>query len=187
MIKCISFRCGHVESSQAGEVIFSNDEGFETPGEALRNLALGLYQKYTTDFYDARRKACCKKAQSKDKKARFCSTCSRDLKTSEFDSDKYQDWLRNFGSQTADSLGSEEISDGRDGIWTPWNSVRKLRSLQESEIFEISHCAESILVDAIAPHLPEDSDLSEIGYLPEEYTRLYQTIENSNKENEDDD
>lgn len=176
MIKCIAVNLGYIESSQIANLIFTNPQGFSDAKTAIKNLANGLFAKYTTDVVDfpsTPKNKCCQKSLKKDITNKFCSKCGASL-ICEFDILGYVDWIRNFGKLTSDDFGGTEIEDGRGGTWNPWNSFSSLlETITLSELAEIQESGEVVLIKAINKDLfPRDKEMEEeidtLGYVDKE-------------------
>ena len=88
------------------------------------------------------------------------------------------------GSQSGDHISIPLLSapepDARD-VWNPWNSLTSLLKYKQDEVLDIMECGEAVLLRATTrltedyPGQDLDSEIDELGYLPEDYVFLLVT------------
>lgn len=180
LIKCIEVKIGYVESGQLSGLLFIHEIGFTSANYAVASLADALYSCYKDELSpmaraNRRTAKCCKKASKEQHN--YCPQCGSHLAQT-FDLIRYVDWLRRLPIGTADSLGGAALWS-RDNEWNPWVSLSDVMCLSPKQVFVIGECGEVLLAKAVANQLRKDfpkqdwdSELDELGYLPEEYKRL---------------
>ncbi len=99
---------GYVESSSLSYFPFTSTGKYKNAKEALIDLALFLKEQYLIK-HSAKPKKCCLKSKEKDSSAEYCSKCGTSLQEEEFDSEHFEDWLRNMSGCDIDSFHGEFI------------------------------------------------------------------------------
>jgi hypothetical protein len=94
---------GYVESARLAFMPWASKKAYKDAKEALIDLATFLKEQYLTE-HEKLPKKCCTATRTKDATAEYCSKCGHVLATLEFDSEHFQDWLRQLDTDT-DTFG----------------------------------------------------------------------------------
>src|SRR5687768_1675125 len=128
MIKHIVATFGYCEDQRTGAIIFSHDDGFDTPEEALLNLSKELYDLYDNETNGDENflKSCCKEWLKEKKFPKHCDQCGKRLKRIAFDEDEFADFLRGLLGHTCHDYPNVDYVKGRSLRWSPWGSVSEI-------------------------------------------------------------
>jgi len=164
-LRFIMMHCGYVESCQVSVLIFScaplGRESFPSYKEAITELALDMYAKYTAD-HQSTAKSCCKKTQSALPDAKLCASCGREINTC-FDWEKFQSYIIDLHGANCDSWGDCEYAKDRDLVWWPFWTDAFIGTPKE-EIVLIPENAEIILSIALIEAKPELGAIKDIAH-----------------------
>lgn len=155
-IKYIVMSCGYAEDSSISFLIFeSMTLKFNTPKDAITELALDLYERYSFKY----RKAlvvnkCCKEHSSPS--IRYCPICGRHLCVDDsFDYEEFLQYIISLHYDTVDTFGNLEFVNNRDCEFTPiLNDVSKFIASKSKSVV-ISHSAEYMILYALLKAKPE--------------------------------
>lgn len=107
---------GYVESSSLSYFPFTSTGKYKDAKEALVALATWLREEYLKPM-QVKLKKCCEATKSKDPEADFCSKCRQSLHDHEFDSESFEEWLREMAGCDIDSFHSNYIDYDEDDPW----------------------------------------------------------------------
>ncbi len=160
LLRFIVMCCGYVESSTTSVLIyqcgFFGNPGYTSYKEAITDLALDMYAKYSEAHKRARerRAKCCLQTLLAAKSANFCMFCRAPLHESRFDYQEFMDYVKGLHATICDSYGEAEGTKDRDMAWWPWGWEDFIGAPKE-EVIYIAENAESILLMALLEAKPE--------------------------------
>ena len=165
MFSFIMMSCGYVENCSTSFLLYGTEfmgsPGFETRGEAIRELALDIYAKYFDERlstyenrYSQSVKECCRTALIADNKAKFCAQCGSHIKDKEFDEERFMEYVLELQNSTCDSYGEAEWAHERSFAWWPW-SIREFLDAPRDSLIMIAENAEHVMLDALYDAMPE--------------------------------
>jgi len=166
----VAFACGYVESSMTSTLVygtpFLGGTKFATRGEAITELALDLYAKYTTDraYINKLRtlKKCCDAA--KNAKHKYCPKCGTSLgNTPDFDANDFLEFVVNLHNTDCNDYGEAESFSDRDATFWPW-SFSEFLEADKSEVVYVAENAEHVLLAALCDAKPELREFVEEDY-----------------------
>lgn len=170
----ISLSCGYCEDGKTSQIILASYGGFESPGNAVTELALDFYAKFCDDVVT--RPCACPVDRWKGVNINYCPTCGCSMRETKFDPKKFTMYIRELQDSTADSYGDHEFANGRQLVFAPWR-LRTLVGIKEGDIIDLKDHSEEIVLCALLEKIPGlmDEEMKEEReeYLkhPDEYSR----------------
>lgn len=152
----IMMTCGYVESGFVSELTFASyNEGFATAKEAVTELALDMYAKYTEEHVgDVQTKKCCKAAKQKEAGFNFCPKCGSSLFDADsFDEDVFMEMIVSLHNATNDTYGEMEYANERDFAFRPYGA--NIFKNGGKDVVCIPECAEEVLLLALSEAMPD--------------------------------
>lgn len=107
---------GYAEQSYVSFMPWTSSSAYTDAKIALADLAEFLREQYLKE-HQASTKKCCAKAKEKDSEAEFCPRCGRRLADAEFESEYFEDWLRQMGSTDMDGFHGGHVEWDEDHRW----------------------------------------------------------------------
>lgn len=166
MFRYIMMSCGYVEGNYTSWLLYTSRQPFEHRGEAIKSLAVDLYNKFWQDElsihenkWNLNIQRCCIDTLYNDKTKLIdrCPSCQNELKDQPFEAEEFQRFICDLHSTTADSYGEAEYGNGQHFEWYPW-SIRNFMKFNPEEVIWIVESAELVLMDALIEAKPELAD-----------------------------
>lgn len=167
----VMMSCGYVENAMTSWLIFSTRDisnlYFETPKEAVTELALDLYAKFEDErTYGREPKKCCVETQASNAAAKFCATCGKSLADAKFDETCFMEFVTDLHARDCDAYGEAEYACDRRFMFWPFRA-EALLGAKKNEYVLISENAEVVIRDALLEAKPELVDLTVERYVPD--------------------
>lgn len=161
-IKFIAFSCGYVESCNTSIMVYgpqySSQRGYDSPAEAITELALDLFAKFESERPREAPRSCCENYRAKHKDYEHCPKCGRSFTQDGFDVYGFTEFVTNLHGATADSYGEAEFfgqgDEARDAAFWPW-CFHEFLGADKSEVVWIAENAERVLLAALLDAKPD--------------------------------